>query len=542
MINNKDNSLAAQVLLSDLVENILKYSDNPGACAEYLTTQIRELIGVRMVALVLSEAGKGHHLVGICPPRKEEYWSRQPELQQFITGALAYEAPRLINPKTDPAGKTLSSMGTSFVIPLMVGAERVGMLILLDLLDQRGASIILETLASVSRILALILKNSLLYRDLEQTIATRTTQLVKTEQLFRALFEQASDGIFFLDTAGKVLSVNESFARLHGYTVAEMLQLGLEGLDVEKTAHAPERLRRIMAGETLTFEVEHVHKDGRIFPLEVTANLISVGSEQRIIAIHRDITERKQAEAGLRKLNEELDQRVLERTAELEATNKELDAFAYSVSHDLRAPLRHIDGFLELLQKKAGAALDDQSRHYMDAISGSARKMGLLIDDLLSFSRMGRHAMSFQQVDLGALVRDVIRELEPDAAGRHIEWRTGDLPAVGGDASMLRMVLGNLISNALKFTRPRQQARIEIGWLTGQASEAVIFVRDNGVGFDMTYVDKLFGVFQRLHRAEEFEGTGIGLANVRRIIARHGGRTWAEGKGDQGAIFYFSLP
>ncbi|MEJ2662180.1 MAG: ATP-binding protein, partial [Desulfobacteraceae bacterium] len=166
----------------------------------------------------------------------------------------------------------------------------------------------------------------------------------------------------------------------------------------------------------------------------------------------------------------------------------------------------------------------------------------LLIDNLLSFSRMGRHAMSFRQVALELLAREVIHELEPDAAGRTIEWRIGDLPAVDGDAAMLQIVLSNLIANALKFTRTRQQARIEIGSLPGQASETVIFVRDNGTGFDMTYVDKLFGVFQRLHRAEEFEGTGIGLATVRRIVARHGGRVWAEGKVDQGATFYFALP
>jgi light-regulated signal transduction histidine kinase (bacteriophytochrome) len=262
----------------------------------------------------------------------------------------------------------------------------------------------------------------------------------------------------------------------------------------------------------------------------------------RMLGIRMDITERKAAEEALRQLNAELDRRVLERTAQLEAANKEMHAFTYTVSHDLRAPLRHIDGFMELLQKKTGTVIDEQGRHYMDAISGAAQKMGLLIDDLLAFSRMGRHAMSFQQVDLGPLVRDIIRELEPDAAGRTIEWRIADLPAVSADAAMLRVVLSNLIANALKFTRSRQRARIEIGSLPGQDAEAVIFVRDNGVGFDMTYVDKLFGVFQRLHRADEFEGTGIGLANVRRIIARHGGRTWAEGQIDQGAAFYFALP
>jgi signal transduction histidine kinase len=232
---------------------------------------------------------------------------------------------------------------------------------------------------------------------------------------------------------------------------------------------------------------------------------------------------------------------VRQRTTELEAANKELEAFAYSVSHDLRAPLRHIDGFLDLLQKKTKTHLDDQSRHYMDTIGQAAKKMGLLIDDLLSFSRMGRQTLSFQPVEMGPLVRDVIRELEPDTAGMTIDWRIGDLPAVRGDAAMLRIVLTNLIANALKFTRTRKQAVIEIGSLPGQETETVIYVRDNGVGFDMAYADRLFGVFQRLHRAEEFEGTGIGLATVHRIIARHGGRTWAEGNVDQGATFCFLL-
>jgi PAS domain S-box-containing protein len=302
MMDNENSNQAAQVLLSDLVENILRYSDNPGACATHVTAQIRELIGVRMVALVANETGKGHNLVGICPPRKEEYWN-QPELQQFITSWLEYDTPRLIDSNIDPAGNTLSSIGISisFVIPLMVGAEKVGMLVLLDLLDQKGVSIILETLTRVSRILALILKNSFLYRDLEHTVEIRTGQLARSEQLFRALFEQAIDGIFFLDAAGKVISVNESFARLHGRTVEEMTRMGLEELDVEGTAPVSERMRRIMAGESLTFEVEHVHRDGHIFPLEVTTNLISVGNEKMIIAVHRDITERKKAAEQLQR-------------------------------------------------------------------------------------------------------------------------------------------------------------------------------------------------------------------------------------------------
>jgi signal transduction histidine kinase len=240
--------------------------------------------------------------------------------------------------------------------------------------------------------------------------------------------------------------------------------------------------------------------------------------------------------------NVELEQRVASRTAQLEEANKELEAFAYSVSHDLRAPLRHIDGFIDMLQKRTGASIDDKSRYYMDVIADSAAKMGVLIDDLLLFSRMGRSEMFKSQVDLNELVQDVLRECRPETEGRTIQWNIATLPFINGDRAMLRVVLMNLMSNALKFTRSREVAKIEIGCEIKDARELIFFVRDNGVGFDMNYVDKLFGVFQRLHRQEDFEGTGIGLANVHRIINRHGGRTWAEGKLNEGATFYFSLP
>jgi signal transduction histidine kinase len=247
---------------------------------------------------------------------------------------------------------------------------------------------------------------------------------------------------------------------------------------------------------------------------------------------------RRRAEKKVRELNDELKHHI----DQVESANKELEAFTYSVSHDLRAPLRHITGFVELLNKRDHAALDEKSRHYLEVISEAARKMGNLIDDLLAFSRISRAEMKKTAVDLDIMVKEVIAELMEDEEKRDISWEIAPLPSVQGDPALLRLVMVNLIANALKFTRPRRQARIGIGAVTDDPLETLFYVRDNGVGFDMKYVDKLFGLFQRLHSSEEFEGTGIGLANVRRIIHRHGGRTWAEGTVGGGATLWFSLP
>jgi K+-sensing histidine kinase KdpD len=240
----------------------------------------------------------------------------------------------------------------------------------------------------------------------------------------------------------------------------------------------------------------------------------------------------------IRTLNQDLDAR----RRELEASNKELEAFAYSVSHDLRAPLRHMVGYAELLQKHESSRVDATGRDYMLAILDSAKRMGHLIDDLLAFSRIGRAETRNTAVNLGQLVQEALHDLRQDTDGRNIVWRIGTLPVVHGDRAMLRLALVNLLSNAVKFTRTRAPAEIEIGCTESKDNEVVVFIRDNGVGFNMKYVHKLFGVFQRLHRQEAFEGTGIGLATVHRIITRHGGRVWAEGLKDQGAVFYFSAP
>ncbi|WP_084473893.1 PAS domain S-box protein, partial [Deinococcus pimensis] len=249
----------------------------------------------------------------------------------------------------------------------------------------------------------------------------------------------------------------------------------------------------------------------------------------------------REAEREVKELNQSLEEHVEVRTRELQEANRELEAFSYSVSHDLRTPLRHIVGFGDLLRKEADTSMSDKGRRYLGIMTDAATRMSALIDDLLNFSRMGRQEIRSGPVDLDAVVREVIEELSPETQDRDIEWDVRDLPTVTGDTSLLKLVFINLISNALKYSRTREQSRIEVSArLTGD--EYAVTVRDNGVGFDPRFADKLFGVFQRLHRAEEFEGTGIGLANVRRIITRHGGRVWAESELGEGASFSFSLP
>ena len=248
-------------------------------------------------------------------------------------------------------------------------------------------------------------------------------------------------------------------------------------------------------------------------------------------------TVRRRVERELRQARDDLEKR----SAELAASNKELEAFAYSVSHDLRAPLRHMAGFSELLQKNSAQALDGKSKRYIGVILESAKRMGALIDDLLSFSRIGRSETNKTAVNLGQLVEEALSEVRRDLRDHKIVWKIDKLPAAYGDRAMLRLALVNLISNAVKFTRTRSPAEIQIGQMPASDDQVIIFVRDNGVGFDMKYVGKLFGVFQRLHSGEAFEGTGIGLATVQRIAHRHGGKAWGEGAVDQGATFYLSI-
>jgi len=261
------------------------------------------------------------------------------------------------------------------------------------------------------------------------------------------------------------------------------------------------------------------------------------GAPLRMIGVVMDITQRKQAEEQIAQLNTDLQVHAVE----LAEANKELESFSYSVSHDLRAPLRHVQGYVEMLHRATEGQLSEQPQRYLKTITEASVEMGQLIDDLLAFSRMGRTEMTESRVPLDEVVQNTIRGLEMATTGRNIVWQTAPLPPVVGDPSLLKQVLTNLIGNAVKYSRRRDPGRIEIGCAGEEDGRIILFVRDNGAGFDMQYAHKLFGVFQRLHRAEEFEGTGIGLATVRRIVARHGGRVWAEGAVNQGATFYFTL-
>jgi light-regulated signal transduction histidine kinase (bacteriophytochrome) len=259
------------------------------------------------------------------------------------------------------------------------------------------------------------------------------------------------------------------------------------------------------------------------------------------IAVFDVITERKNKDAEIARMNEDLELRVKLRTMQLESANKELEAFSYSVSHDLRAPLRHINGYVDLLKERFQESIPDKAQHYLNTITTSTRQMGKLIDDLLNFSRSGRQELQQSAFKMDILLHEVLQQVKQDIKDRKIEWNISVLPYVYGDQDLLRMVWYNLLGNAVKFTREKEVAFIDIG-VAEEEKEMIFSIRDNGAGFDMKYANKLFGVFQRLHSAEEFEGTGVGLANVQRIIAKHGGRTWAEAQLLKGATFYFSLP
>jgi len=369
-------------------------------------------------------------------------------------------------------------------------------------------------------------------------VSTDITERKRAEEERDRFFNLSRDLMCIIGFDHRFRTVNPAWERTLGFTREEML--GKPFIEFvhpdDRPATLAEAEKLVGGGEVIYFENRYVCKDGSYRWLAWSAR--AAVPQGLMYATARDISEWKETNEQILRLNLELHRRA----EQLETANRELEAFSYSVSHDLRAPLRHIDGFVKILEKQSGPNLDDRGRRYLGIVADSARQMGVLIDDLLVFSRMSRAELRRSKVSLNSLVHEAMAELQMEINGRQIAWKIGELPDVEADPAMLRQVWINLIANAVKYTRPRQPAEIEVGCANPADGELVLYVRDNGVGFDMQYAHKLFGVFQRLHRAEEFEGTGIGLANVRRIVTRHGGRTWAEGKPEGGATFFFSLP
>jgi len=369
--------------------------------------------------------------------------------------------------------------------------------------------------------------------QLRDEVAIRTRQA--------SLLDLTHDTIFVHDMNDVITYWNRGAEEVLGWTAAQAVgKRAPEFLRTVFPCPVEELRAKLLRTGRWEGELTKTGSDGKQIVLSSRWALLrdSEGQPFAILESDNDITENKRREEQIRALNAQLEQRTLE----LEASNKELEAFAYSASHDLRAPLRHVAAYAELLQKTASSVLDERSRRYVANLLESAKKMGTLIDDLLAFSRIGRVETRVTLVSLGELLREVLRDIEPETAGRDIAWKVETLPSVHGDRSMLKVVLFNLIGNAVKFTGSRSHAEIEIGCSDSAGKELTVYVRDNGVGFDMKYANKLFGVFQRLHLSDDFEGTGIGLAIVQRIVARHGGRVWAQGIVDGGATFSFSLP
>lgn len=470
----------------------------------------------------------GLHIGECLPP---DIWREvQPRLEGALNGQLQhYEAWRTV-----PNGAPMYISAT--YLPDMVDGLVQGVIVqIIDITERKRVEERVNQLND----------------ELEVRIRERSVELLESEQRFRLMADNLREYcIYFLDDEGLITDWSDSAQRMEGYSPSEMLGqhyakvLERDNPD-EAMNNAVQMLR--MAASRGQHELHNwrTRKDGsRYWAHSLLIALRDDSGELRGFAkISRDMTDAKRLDDLIRNINDELENRVVERTEQLLAANKDLESFSYSVSHDLRSPLRHISSFVSLLEEHLADKSDDTTLRYLGTIGNSARHMSQLIDGLLAFSRLGRAAVNVMPVDFTMLVEAVVSQIAHDTDGRIVDWVIApDLPVVQGDALLLREVWANLLGNAFKYTRPRERARIEIGWSVDPAVGYTFFVKDNGVGFDTKFAQKLFGVFQRLHRATEFEGTGIGLALTRRILERHGGSIWAESQPGEGSVFHFSLP